>query len=196
MKSKKGGSERLQKKVLIFRILEKEPGMHAHELIDKMREYGVNLTRSSAYRAIASFKENDNVAGSDVRCLRVVSSILENVPEGEHLTARQIMDKAAASGENVHRSTVYRVLDRLNASTLIQTTRRGRQSYYEWRRGDQHGHLTCIHCNKTIEFKHQDLDEMAKSVCEKTGYEFQRMEFLLRSVCVDCWTEKEAVNAD
>lgn len=170
--------------------------MHAHELIEKMREYGVDLTRSSAYRAIASFKENDSIAGSEVRCLRVVSNIIENVPAGELLTARAILDKAVSLGEKVHKSTIYRVLDRLSSSALIQTTRRGRQTYYEWRRGLQQGFLTCLQCDKTIEFKQEDLNDRAKSLCEDSGFEFQRVELLLHSICADCWGEREAADVD
>ena len=192
MKGKKGGSERLQKKVLIFQVLEREPGLHAHELIERMKELGLVLTRSSAYRAIASFKENESLADSEVRCLKLVSTILQNAESGDHITARQIMDRAKLMGHNVHRSTIYRVLDRLCASALVLTMRRGRQSFFEWKREDRHhGHLTCIQCGKTIEFHHDDLDEMAKSVCKRTGYEFARIEFLVRSVCFDCWTIRE-----
>lgn len=185
-------SDRLQKKVWIFQALEKEPDMHANDLIDKMREHGIKLTRSSAYRAIASYKENSSLAESEVRCLKIVSAILENAEEGDHLTARQIVERAKSMGHSIHRSTIYRVLDRLCSSSLVMTMRRGRQSFYEWKREDgHHGHLTCIECGKTIEFHHDDLDEMAKSVCKRTGYEFARIEFLVRSVCFECWTIRE-----
>jgi len=196
MISKKSGSERLQKKVLIYKTLEKEPGMHAYELIEKMQEYGVALTRSSAYRAIASFKKNDSITDSEVRCVRVVSKIMETVPEGELVTARDILDRAFALGESLHRSTVYRVLDRLKGSALVRATQRGRQTCYEWQRSQQHGFLTCVQCSRTIEFKQEGLDERAKSLCEDSGYEFQRVELLLRSICTGCWAEKEAGNVD
>ncbi len=161
-----------------------------------MADYGVNLTRSSAYRAIASFKENDSIIGSEVRCLRVVSTIMENEAAGELLTVRSIMERLATLGEKLHKSTIYRVLERLNSSALIQTIRRGRQTYYQWRRGVQQGFLTCVQCNKTIEFKQEDLDERAKALCEDSGYEFQRIELVLRSVCTDCWAVRENANVD
>lgn len=192
---KKAPSERLKKKVLIFQLLEKEPEMNAYELIDRLQDSGFNLTRSSAYRAIAAFREASSLAESEVRCLRIVSSILENAEEGEHLTARQVIERARELGHSVHRSTIYRVLEKLCASNLILSMRRGRQSYYEWKRGDaHHGHLTCIECSKTIEFHHYDLDEMAKAVCKRTGYEFARIEFLVRSICFECWKIKEEVS--
>lgn len=195
VKPRKDGSKRLQRKVLIFQVLENEPGLQAAELIEKMQLQGVKLTRSSAYRHIAKFREGTSLAESEVRCLKVVSGILQGAAIGEHLTARQISERIKATGHKIHRSTIYRVLERLCSSSLVLTMRRGRQTYYEWKREEgHHGHLTCIECGKTIEFHHDDLDEVAKSVCNRTGYEFARIEFLVRSICLECWTIREGVS--
>ncbi len=180
-------SNRLSKKISLFRILAEEPGLSANALKEKAKDHGIELTLISAYRTLRSFRENASVEDSEVRCLRIVSSILQNASAGKHFSAMEIKRRADELGQNLHKSTIYRVLDRLYFSKLVVMMHRAGQKHYEWKRDESHhGHLICIKCDATIEFNQENLDEIALSICSRTGFEFGHMEFVLRSICANC----------
>lgn len=190
--------DRLSKKILLFRILGNEPTLNAHELRAKAKENGVELTQVSAYRALRSFRENASIEDSEVRCLRLVSSILQNAPGGAQLSAMSIKQIADGNGERLHKSTIYRVLERLYSNDFVLMFYRSGQKYYEWKRANKHhGHLLCIKCGVDVEFGQDNLDAIAQAVCERTGFEFGHIEFLLRSFCPECRLPKsESAPAD
>jgi Fur family ferric uptake transcriptional regulator len=164
-----------------------KPDLSAGELKSAAEELGLELSISSAYRTLAEFEKYKTVENSEVRCLRVVSEVLQSCPAREHLSAKQILERVSGEENSPHVSTIYRVLERLSQVGLISVMRKGRQNYYEWRSEDQpHGHLTCIECGETIEFEQESLDDFARKVCDRVGYEFSYMEFLIRSVCSPC----------
>jgi Fur family ferric uptake transcriptional regulator len=178
----------LSKKTLIFQILSAERGLSATQLQQRAQDAGIELTTPSAYRALRSFRESDGkLEQSDTRCLKAVSSILQNAASGEHLTATDILGRALELGLSLHKATVYRVLARLVSIGLVAPMDRGRQKYYEWKREEEnHGHLTCVECGQMIEFHQDKLDFIANDICKRLGYQFQGIEFVVRSLCPTC----------
>lgn len=181
-------SRRLSNKSLIFQILRDEPDLSASQLQQKALEAGVSLTSIAAYRALKTYRESGGkLEMSDNRCIRLVSAILQEAEHGEHLSAKQITEIACRRGLNLHQASVYRSLTSLRSVGLVLSLNKGGQRFYEWRREDiHHGHLTCIECGKTIEFYQDYLDDVGRQICARMGYEFDRIEFIVRSQCQDC----------
>lgn len=151
-------------------------------------EAGVQLTLLAAYRSLRTYRESGGkLENSETRCLGVVASILQNAVPGEHLTATQIKERASERNFSLHQATVYRVLAQLTTLGFVMAIDKGRQKFYEWKREEEHhGHLTCIDCGKTIEFHQDYLDDVGKQVCSRLGYDFARIEFIVRSLCERC----------
>jgi Fur family ferric uptake transcriptional regulator len=181
-------SRRLSKKSVIFQILKVSPHLSASELQQRAQEAGVNLTSIAAYRALKSYRDcGGKLEMSDNRCMRLVSAILQEAEHGVHLSAKQIAEIAGLRGLNVHQASVYRSLLSLRSVGLVLSLNKGGQRFYEWRREEiHHGHLTCIECGKTIEFYQDYLDDVGRQICARMGYEFDRIEFIVRSQCQDC----------
>lgn len=181
-------SRRLAKKNVVFQILNRHPELTAAQLLQRFTDIGVPLTLIGAYRAIRAFKESGGrLENAEGRCLRAVAAILQDAGEAEHLSVDDIQRRAAERDLHVHQSTVYRVLNSLASLGLVRTLDKGRQKFYEWKREEEHhGHLTCIMCGKTLEFQQESLDDIAVQVCERFGYDFDRIEFVVRSLCGSC----------
>jgi Fur family ferric uptake transcriptional regulator len=180
--------KRLSKKALIFRILNQEPSLTARQLQARAEEAGIKLPPLAAYRALRAFRQSGGkLEESDTRCFQLVSAILKEADPGEHLTAAEIKQRALDRNTKLHQATVYRVLLRLVAVGLVLAIDTGRQKGYEWKRdADHHGHLTCIECGKTIEFHQEQLDFLGRQVSSRLGYDFSRIEFVVRSLCDYC----------
>lgn len=181
-------SKRLTKKALLFQILNQDPDLTAPQLLQRAEEAGIKLTLLGAYRALRTFVASaGELENSETRCVKTVSAILKNAAPGEHLTAVQIRRRAEEQGLTLHQATVYRVLARLSAISLVLAIDKGRQKLYEWKREEEHhGHLSCIKCGRTIEFYQEYLDDLGKQVSLRHGYYFARIEFIVRSICAPC----------
>lgn len=181
-------SKRLIKKTLLFQILNQDPDLTALQLLQRAEEAGIKLTLLGAYRTLRTFAASaGQLENSESRCVKTVSAILKDAAPGEHLTAVQIKERAEEQGLSLHQATVYRVLARLSAIGLVLAIDKGRQKLYEWKREEgHHGHLSCIKCGKTIEFYQDYLDELGRQVSLHHGYDFARIEFIVRSICATC----------
>jgi Fur family ferric uptake transcriptional regulator len=179
---------RLNRKRLIFEILNNQPGLTAHQLQSTAAEEGLTISLVSAYRALRKYRTSGGaLENSESRCLQVVSAVLKNCPEGTHLTASEISAQANESDLSIHKATIYRMLARLKVIGYVQTIDKGRKRYYEWKRGGtDHAHLSCIHCGSTIEFEQDYLNEIAEQICSRFQYDFKGIEFTVRSRCPAC----------
>jgi Fur family ferric uptake transcriptional regulator len=181
-------SKRLNKKTLLFQILSQEPNLSAQQLQRQAKDAGIQINILAAYRALRAFRESSGkLENSDTRCLRIVSTILQDAIPGEHLTATEIQNRAFEQNCSIHQATVYRVLARLTEIGLVLAFEKGRKKFYEWKREEEHhGHLTCIECGNTIEFHQDYLDEIGRQISLRFGYDFARIEFIVRSICEPC----------
>jgi Fur family transcriptional regulator, ferric uptake regulator len=188
MKDPTTPGKRLNRKARIFNILHSEPWLNAAQLQEKARQVGLDLSPVAAYRSLKLFRDTrGQLERSERQCFQVAVTILENALPGEHLSAKEIMVKAAGEGNAVQRATVYRVLQRLWSLGLVTILTRGRERFYEWRREEKpHGHLTCISCKETIEFYQGFLEDLARQVCSGVDYDFVRVEFVVHSLCPRC----------
>lgn len=181
-------SQRLQNKNALFSILAKDPNLTAAQLRRRASERGIDLSLISAYRALKSYRQcGGKLENSESKCLRLVSSLLQSLPAGIHLSAREIEERVNYKEDNLHRASVYRVLLRLKTLNLVSSFKQGRETLYEWKiAGSHHGHLRCLGCGKTVEFFQDYLSSAGKQICQRLGYEYLGVEIDLCSFCPDC----------
>lgn len=71
---------------------------------------------------------------------------------GGHLTAAEVADGARASAPGVSTQAVYDCLDALTRTGLVRRIEpAGRPALYEARVGDNHHHLVCRGCGRTVD---------------------------------------------
>lgn len=177
-----------EKTMAVFEIIRGEPDISARELQLRASDKGLELSKSTAHRMLNRFKDGEGDALKvNQGHTKPVAEVLQNAPEGHHLTAADIVAETAKNGTKLHISTVYRVLERLLKVGLIVQLEKERKSFYEWKReGPQHSHLTCITCGKTIEFHQDYLESFSKRVCMRYEYDYVKYEFNLLAHCSSC----------
>lgn len=186
-------SKRLDKKTLLFQILQQEPDLSAQQLKERATRIGISISLVGAYRTLSAFRESDGaLENSETRYSRLVASILKEAPPGVHLTVPQIQAAAAEQNVRLHKATAYRVLSRLLSIGLVLKIQKRSQHFYEWKRDDDHhGHVTCVRCGKTIEFSQDEFQALAIEVCQGLGYEYSNMEFTVHATCRQCPEDPE-----
>lgn len=91
------------------------------------------------------------------------------------------------------RSTVYRSLEALEQHALVKS------SMIKWVRryelGDKlaphHHHLTCIKCQKMIDFDSSKLEQRLEAIAQEYNYQLISHVVELRGLCEDCQEVKE-----
>lgn len=195
--ARKKAAKRFVKKAFLFKMLTDNPKMSARDLKQQAESAGIKLSRTAAYRLMSSYKKDQNPENSEARAMQIVAKILQNTPENTHLSAKNIQLEALAVDSSLHRSTIYRILEKLSSAGLVITTKHGRNKLYEWKRSKcTHGHLSCISCGKTTEFALDNLLESAKQACRQADFQYSHFEFLLRSYCQDCTRLRDRQSAD
>lgn len=91
----------------------------------------------------------------------------------------------------VSRATVYRTLDHLVASGLVQKVYVSdvaqRKALYERAHGRRHHeHMHCISCDRIFEFTDDPLEERQAEVCRKLGFKPLRHSLRIEGICGDC----------
>ena len=96
-------------------------------------------------------------------------SVLEEMSKShEHLEAEELLARLRKKDSKISRATVYRTLELLVKSGLIQRLSfEGNRGYYEYTYGVcHHDHMICVSCGKVIEF-HDDIIEKHQSLISK-----------------------------
>jgi Fur family transcriptional regulator, ferric uptake regulator len=190
MKSKprKPQSAKLERKSVVFDLLDTCPSLTANELKVRAEGRGIRLSLASAYRLLQRYNDTaGNIEQTETRYTKLIAAVLQAAEEGDHLSVVEIKARVAALNHSLDRSTIYRVLAKLGSLGCVQTIDRGRVKVYEWRRDrPQHGHLTCVECGMTIEFVQDYLYEVCREIAAKRGYDFSGIELLIRSICERC----------
>ncbi len=185
-------SAKLERKSVVFDILDTEASLTAAELKERAESRGIRLSLASAYRLLRRYHDSaGNIEQTETLYTRRIAAVLQSAEEGEHLSVAEINQKVNAPEDSLNRSTIYRALAKLVSLGCVQTIHRGRVKVYEWRRDrPQHGHLTCVECGTTIEFLQDYLFEVGQEIASKRGFEFIGIEVLIRSICLRCRSQQ------
>jgi Fur family transcriptional regulator, ferric uptake regulator len=106
------------------------------------------------------------------------------------LTALEIEDALRArSSRPVSRASVYRILDELEALTLVQRVETGQAMVRYERVGEHeqhHHHLVCDACGLVMPFSDPALERAIKTLSERVPLAVSEHEIVLHGACRDC----------
>ncbi len=102
---------------------------------------------------------------------RILIEVMDNAER--HLDAGAILERAQKIDPRVHRVTVYRTLDLLKRSGLIDELDllhlRGGQHFYESHGPRDHIHVACLKCGKVREFESHLYEKLMKQIEHDCG---------------------------
>ncbi len=110
---------------------------------------------------------------------------------GEHLTAADVLERTnSETGPSVDQSTVYRTLETLEISGLIQHTHMGHGPLvYHLSDEQPHQHLICMRCGTTVAVPESELGAFFDQLTAITGFVPDPTHVALSGLCGTCSTE-------
>jgi Fur family ferric uptake transcriptional regulator len=107
----------------------------------------------------------------------------------EHLSVDDLESALRDRGERIGKATIYRTLDLLVRSRLVEEHDFGEGfKRYEHRLSRQpvHEHLVCLECGKVIEFRSPEIGEMEERVHAELGFVPARHRLEIYGLCREC----------
>ncbi|HSR43020.1 MAG TPA: Fur family transcriptional regulator [Longimicrobiales bacterium] len=106
-----------------------------------------------------------------------------------HLSVDEIEQRLRESGEKIGKATIYRTLDLLVKSLLVDEHDFGEGfKRYEHRLSSQpvHEHLICVECGKVIEFRSDEVRAVEERVRREHRFEPARHRLEIYGLCGEC----------
>ena len=107
----------------------------------------------------------------------------------EHLSVDQIEQQLREGGERIGKATIYRTLDLLVKSKLVDEHDFGEGfKRYEHRLSRQpiHEHLICQECGRVVEFRSEEIRRVEERVAAEHGFQLSRHRLEIYGVCGAC----------
>lgn len=107
----------------------------------------------------------------------------------EHLSVDEIEGTLREGGERIGKATVYRTLDLLVKSGLVEEHDFGEGfKRYEHRLSPQpiHQHLICLECGKVEEFQSREMPRVEARVSTEYGFRPTRHRLEIYGLCREC----------
>ena len=107
----------------------------------------------------------------------------------EHLSVDEIEDRLRSRGDRIGKATIYRTLDLLVRSRLVEEHDFGEGfKRYEHRLSRQpvHEHLICLECGKVLEFRADEVRAVEDRVREDHGFVPARHRLEIYGLCREC----------
>ena len=120
----------------------------------------------------------------------VVADVVFNSPE--HLSVEEIEGALRERGERIGKATIYRTMEILVRSGLVEEHDFGEGfKRYEHLFGQQpvHEHLICTHCAKVTEFLSPEVERVQEEVSRRHGFLPTRHRLEIYGLCVECQTQ-------
>ena len=106
-----------------------------------------------------------------------------------HLSVEEIEQRLRQGEERIGKATIYRTLDLLVKSKLVEEHDFGEGfKRYEHRLSRQpvHEHLICVECGTVIEFRSDEVQRIEQRVLSEHGFEPTRHRLEIYGLCRDC----------
>jgi Fur family ferric uptake transcriptional regulator len=106
-----------------------------------------------------------------------------------HLSVDEIEQRLRESDERIGKATIYRTLDLLVKSKLVEEHDFGEGfKRYEHRLSRQpvHEHLICLECGKVIEFRSEEVRAVEERVRQEHAFEPTRHRLEIYGLCREC----------
>ena len=114
-----------------------------------------------------------------------ISALLENVDEFR--SAQELHDELRRRGENIGLTTVYRTLQTMATSGVVDTLRTDTgESAYRRCSEHHHHHLVCRTCGATVEVEGAAAEKWAAEVAKEHGFSDVSHTIEIFGVCGDC----------
>ena len=116
-----------------------------------------------------------------------------------HLSADGVEEELRRRGERIGKATIYRTLDLLVKSNLVEEFDFGegfKRYEHRLRRDPGHQHLICQGCGKVAEFSIPELPAIEARVARETGFRPQRHRLEIHGLCADCQAKGLTLSAD
>ncbi len=128
------------------------------------------------------------MTGTVVRSTRqraAISALLENVEEFR--SAQELHDELRRRGEGIGLTTVYRTLQAMASSGLLDTLRTDTgESVYRRCSDHHHHHLVCRDCGSTVEVEGGAAEAWAAEVAAQHGFSDVSHTIEIFGVCEGC----------
>jgi len=128
------------------------------------------------------------LSGTAVRATKqraAISALLENVDEFR--SAQELHDQLRRRGENIGLTTVYRTLQAMAGSGLVDTLRTDTgESVYRRCSAHHHHHLVCRACGSTVEVEGAAAETWAAEVAREHGFTDVSHTIEIFGLCGDC----------
>jgi len=111
-----------------------------------------------------------------------------------HFSQQDLLDELTASGNDVHRATVYRVLPLLERAGIIRRVsfHGGIEARYEHHFAHRHhDHLRCVGCGRVIEISRPALEQEKQAVCDEHDFQPIDHRFWVVGYCSRCRQKDE-----
>ncbi len=116
--------------------------------------------------------------------------LLQIIQESQgHLDAEQLYRRARQRDPRLNLATVYRTLNLLKESNLIEQrylSRDHHREMFESKAAPEHYHFTCIACGKVIEFESPLVERLRREVKQEFSVEFTHGCLCFEGYCADC----------
>lgn len=153
-----------------------------------------NLPVSSQQTSLTKSTRAEKIPGKKIirdLGLKVTSQrlvILEVVRSGpNHFTAQEIYETVSIKHPEIGFATVYRFLRTLSEHRFVTEIRLGGMpARYEWAAKRHHDHLTCVNCQKIVEFENLEIERLQERVAKEFGFKLTHHVLELYGVCPDC----------
>jgi Fur family ferric uptake transcriptional regulator len=114
-----------------------------------------------------------------------ISALLENI--ADFRSAQELHDELRKRGEVIGLTTVYRTLQSMAASGLVDTLRTDTgESVYRRCSEHHHHHLVCRTCGSTVEVDGGAAEVWADEVAAEHGFSDVSHTFEIFGLCGDC----------
>jgi Fur family transcriptional regulator, stress-responsive regulator len=116
-------------------------------------------------------------------------AVLRSVKAASHRTADDIDKAVRAELGSISRQAVYDVLGALTEAGLVRRIQpAGSPARYEDRVGDNHHHLICRSCGRTVDVDCAVGDTPCLTAADSAGYEIDEAEVIYWGRCPECVT--------
>lgn len=118
-----------------------------------------------------------------------ILKVFQNLPEGNHLSAEDLFNLLQEQGSEISLSTIYRTLKLMARMGILRELELAEgHKHYELNQPapHHHHHLICVRCNKTIEFKSNQILRIGAKAAKQEGYDLLDCQLTIHAVCPTC----------
>ncbi len=124
------------------------------------------------------------------------SVVAEMFVVDDHCDAETLFARLRKRRRNVSRATVYRTLDLLVESGLVERVRFATDTFhYEPVRTGHHDHMVCTRCGAVIEFVSEEIERLQRQACRAHGFQPESHRHVILGICRDCRPSTAGVRA-